>query len=91
MSDFPILHVYGQHCEHDEAFIIGTRDALLALRAAIDASLTQDHAAADVYAADGEGYDLIVKCLPEDALDLKSLPYQYLAELRKGESDDCSA
>ena len=65
MSDCPILHVYGQHCEHDEAFIIGTRDALLALRAAIDASLTQDHAVAEVYAADGEGYYLIVKCLPD--------------------------
>lgn len=78
MSDFPSIHLYGQHSEHDEAFIIGTRDALIALRKAIDAALEAQEATAEVYANDGEGYDLIVKCVSEDAMEFEPTPYAYL-------------
>jgi hypothetical protein len=78
MSDFPSIHLYSQYSEHDEAFIIGTRDALIALREAIDAALEAQKATAVVYARDGEGYDLIVQCVSEDYMEIARLPYQYL-------------
>ncbi len=79
MSDeFESIHLYGQHSEHDEAFIVGTRGALITLRKVIDAALESNQETVDVFASDGEGYDLIVKCVSEEEMDLKPLPYRYL-------------
>lgn len=52
----PVLHIHAQSHWHDDATIIGTRDALRALRVAIDTALTGDPGHADVFCADGEGY-----------------------------------
>lgn len=61
----PILHVYAQPSHHFEAHIIGTRDALLSLRQAIDAALQNIHEDACVFASDGEGYSCVVRCVAE--------------------------
>ncbi len=56
----PFLHVYAQPFWHQEAFIVGNREALEALRDAIDSALAEDEGKAVVVAADHEGYDLHV-------------------------------
>ncbi len=56
------LHVYAQSHEHDEAYLIGTRDALVQLREAIDIALSnkarrrESVSVADFFSSDGEGY-----------------------------------
>lgn len=79
------LHVYAQEHEHDDAYIVGTREDLTALRDAIEKALTAkaEHRSSDslleACAADGECYDLYVKVVPE-SVEYKLLrPY---AELR---------
>ncbi|QMI49728.1 hypothetical protein [Burkholderia sp. MBR-1] len=80
------LHVYAQEHEHDDAYIVGTREDLVALRDAIDRALAAkaEHCSSDslmeAFAADGECYDLYIKVVP------KSVQYQLLrpyAELRE--------
>lgn len=56
------LHVYGQYSYHDEAVIRGTRTALLHLREAIDAALEKGKGSTELFATDGEGYELLVIC-----------------------------
>lgn len=53
-----VAHIYAQGHWHDEAYIVADRDALLALRAAIDKALTEGHGATTLTPTDGEGYDL---------------------------------
>jgi hypothetical protein len=50
------LHIYGQHYWHSPATIRGNREALLALKAAIDVALEGSEGEAVVFASDGEGY-----------------------------------
>ena len=54
--DNPILHIRAQRTWHDDAYIIGNRRALLALRAAIDAALHDIVGFALVEDANHEGY-----------------------------------
>ena len=58
----PYLHVRGQFSYHGEAFIIGNRSGLKALRDAADHAISNNAADAGVYASDGEGYGLTIKC-----------------------------
>jgi len=59
-----LLHVYEHYAHHDDVWLVGNVDGLLALRNAIDRVLnTPDKAAcAEVMAADGEGYAVQVIC-----------------------------
>lgn len=57
------LHVYGQYSYHDEAVIRGTRTALLQLREAIDDALENGISGTELFATDGEGYELRVVCV----------------------------
>lgn len=52
------LHIYSPYQWHDEAFIVGTREALTALRDAIAEALSgaEGSAASLSFAADGEGF-----------------------------------
>ncbi len=75
------LHIYTQSCEHDDAFIVGTRLELMKLRDSIDAALgnkaqgkSSDSLTAH-FTADGEGYDLTVKVVPESVKNKLALPY----------------
>lgn len=53
------LHLYAQDSWHMEAFIVGNKEGLIALREAIDEALQSEtgQAVAHVFPTDGEGYE----------------------------------
>ncbi|RPF49532.1 hypothetical protein EDD75_0348 [Thermodesulfitimonas autotrophica] len=55
-----VLHIYAQTSHHDDAFIVGNRQGLLALRRAIDAALESGQSKDSVFVSDGEGFDVYV-------------------------------
>lgn len=67
------LHLHAQSFPHDEAWVVGDRDGLQALRDAIDAALSGHPSAARSFAADGEGFVSIVVCAEMGSNPL--LPY----------------
>lgn len=75
MSLSDVLHVYGQHCPHDDVWISGDRCALLALRDCIDSALERGADQSDNFTADGEGYTVKVRCELPDVIMGYSLPY----------------
>lgn len=56
----PVAHIYAQEAFHDEAFIVGNRDYLHALRDAITAALKGGFGKAEGFVSDGEGFDTMV-------------------------------
>lgn len=67
------LHVYSQPCEHFDARIVGNRKSLELLKDTIDKALklpidadSWERTSEEVFATDGEGYDIAVKLLPDD-------------------------
>ena len=66
-----ILNIYGQEAWHTEAKIVASRDALEALKKAIDQAIYYGYAglgggkdeSGALYASDGEGYLLEINCL----------------------------
>ncbi len=88
MSDepTPMLHLYAQPFWHAEAYIVGDREGLTALRDAIDAALDTGRGTASPFASDGEGYELEVLAVStEDAWRL-GVPYtdEMALDKRKG-------
>ena len=72
----PLLHIIAQCAWHDPAFIIGTRDALERLKNAIDAALTDGAVhSAEVFAADGEGYSAMIRCVSYEQMNSVPLGY----------------
>lgn len=69
------LHVYAQEIWHDEAYIAGTREALEALRTAIDQALAAGQGHMQSFANDGEGYTVHVVQMTEDQADKMKVPY----------------
>lgn len=63
----PILHIYPAGRPHDEVVIVGDRNALTLLQRAIGRALDHGEAGSgNLYAADGEGFEvLIVEAKPE--------------------------
>lgn len=64
-----LLHIHAQPAQHDEAYIVGNRAGLLALRDAIDQALLTGEVTTSsspdghqVMTADGEGYTVTVRC-----------------------------
>jgi len=55
------MHIYAQDAWHDNAYIMGDREALAGLRDAIDTALRDGIGAGTVVASDGEGYDVVVR------------------------------
>lgn len=53
-----LLHLYAQEREHGEAYIVGNRESLEYIVAAIELALNEGHAEINLVAADGEGYTL---------------------------------
>jgi hypothetical protein len=88
------LHVYAQSCEHDEAYIVGTRDDLVKLRNAIDSALgaKAKHRSSDsvepFFDAAGEGYDLYVKVVPAVVENNLTLPYAELIGRSLGRAEE---
>jgi len=81
----PKLHVYAQPFSHGDAWLVGNRDSLIALRDAIADALEGPVHAGSVhaFATDGEGYTAIV-LLEEDpeAWNRLLLPYAELSDER---------
>lgn len=72
------LHIYSPLCSHDHAFIVGNREALEALRDAIEDALEigQNTGAITASTADGEGFELKVYREEENTYwDKALLPY----------------
>lgn len=78
IRQMPTVHVYPAESQHGEAYIVGNRAGLEKLWNAITEALNSDEseiATADVYAKDGEGYDLIVVEACDAIMDETPLPY----------------
>lgn len=61
-----VLHIYAQDSWHKEAYIVGNKEGLLELRKAIDQALKSKEAIAEVFPADGEGYEAMVLLVDDD-------------------------
>ncbi|MBL0320673.1 MAG: hypothetical protein IPP74_15470 [Alphaproteobacteria bacterium] len=88
MSDCPMIHLHAQDCEHYKAWIVGTRNALISLSKAISAAMdgiseNPKGCSVSVFSADGEGYELIVKCLHEEEIQLQPSPYTRINEMSR--------
>lgn len=77
---FPCVHVLPQTIWHSPACIVGNREGLEALRAAIDDALTNERAKAVVFADDGEGYRITVV----RRHDMSDVPFGYTDEIASG-------
>ena len=62
----PLLHVHSQSFQHDDAFLIGNKQALEILKATIEEALKTGECSLELYTVDGEGYDLHVFCDDSD-------------------------
>ena len=71
-----VLHCYAQSHWHTEAYISGSRDALTALREAIDRALLHSGVGeCDVFASDGEGYTVYVVAMSDEDAARQVVPY----------------
>jgi hypothetical protein len=59
--DLGLLHIHAQETNHAPAFIIGNKQGLRDLFAALTSAINGGSAVATFYTADGEGYDVTVK------------------------------
>ncbi len=71
----PQLHLHGPHAAGDTAFVIGNRDGLLQLRAAIESAIACGVSHGFVHAGDGEQYGVFIACVAE-GLSQDRLPYR---------------
>ena len=70
------LHIYAQHSQHCESFIVGNREALIELRKLIDKALINDTSVSDFFPSDEEGYELFVGVVEnEDIFNSLEMPY----------------
>lgn len=78
------LHVYAQHTNHQESFIVGNKQALLELRDLIDQALVEGKAVGGgFFSSDDEGYEMYVATIKdEDTFQSLEMPYteQYGAQ-----------
>lgn len=73
-----LLHIFGQEQWHDEAYITGTKEALIRLRDAIDNAINNDVISRPVFMTnDGEGYHIQIAKLPEIYMDVLKTPYTW--------------
>jgi hypothetical protein len=70
-----VLHLYAQDSWHDPAYIVGSRQALQALRDGLDVALRGDDAQVQVMVNDGEGHTVHVTIVDEALSDRLNLPY----------------
>lgn len=74
-----IAVVASPYAHHEDALLVGDLPGLLAIRDAINQAIAYGQAAArELWAPDGEGYDLLVICLPTEQAWL--LPTTYTAD-----------
>lgn len=70
------LHVYSPWTWHDDARLIGNREALEALQEALTHVLAgQGTAILQTFTSDGEGFDLEVRMVTREEMDQLPMPY----------------
>jgi hypothetical protein len=70
------LHIYPQPSWHEEAWVVGNRAALEALRDTISRALESNKPeGATMFANDGEGYQVLIVPVDESGMDSLKLPY----------------
>ena len=87
MKEPAVLHVYPQGAWHDDVLIAGNRQALEALRDVVTRALEQGPDAFEtVFAADGEGYRVVVRRMGEPVEDpeWQSMRLPYTEEYARG-------
>ena len=82
MEEKYLMNVYGQEAQHEEVFIVGSRERLMALRDAIETALEKGQGNSEASVNDGEFYDIYVIC-PKDEEVLKDMTMPYSAEWEK--------
>ena len=82
----PQVHIYGQHGNHDEVYVVGDRKGLMQLAEAIQKALDGLHGqtwaqgVAGATARDGQGYAIYVVALSEERFAGTQLPYARAAK-----------
>jgi len=62
-----LLHIYGQGAWHEEAYVVGNRESLTALKGMIDKALeTTDNQTGAFWVNDGEGFHLYLVLIDGD-------------------------
>ena len=70
------LHIFNQYTWHDDAYIVGNREGLVALRDAINNYLETKQEEIEVLAGDGEGYDICITEVEDKLIETRlALPY----------------
>ena len=72
------LHLVPQYTYHDDAEIVGTAEALSALRDAITYALKRGVAEINTFASDGEGYPLTVRRLSDADFEKETPFYTFM-------------
>ena len=78
-----VLHIYSQSAHHDDACIVGNKESLQRLKAAIEQALEDGAGSCSSFVNDGEGFTTIIINAQID--DSVAVPYvfDYAAEQRK--------
>lgn len=72
-----LLHIYGQQWWHNDAHLVGTREALADLRDALTAALESgEPERVEVFANDGEGYGAWAILVDEEQMGRMAVPYE---------------
>jgi hypothetical protein len=74
-SEDNTLHIYSPEWWHNDAFVIGTRPALVALKAAIDTALADGAGSTESFVNDGEGFTVAVILTDEAGMNRLNAPY----------------
>ena len=85
-----VLHVYPQGAWHDDVLIAGNRQALEGLARAVARALEQGaDATEEVFAADGEGYRLVVRPVDQawQGSEWQGMRLPYTEEYARGGAD----
>lgn len=87
MKDEPIIHLWSPGSWHEPQYIIGNKTGLEQLAALIEKVLKQkdSRATSEFFINDGEGHDIVVKCVPEKDVYTIAAPYteEYAQEHRE--------
>ena len=80
----PFLHLHAQPESHMEAWVVGNREGLMALRKALDEALESDERSAsteEVFAADNEGFKVLVVVSSAEEVDRKDVAFPYTSHI----------
>jgi hypothetical protein len=71
-----VLHIYAQPFQHQEAWVVGTREGLTILRDALTKALETEGPVSTVSSTnDGEGYHVLIWAMPEEKAQQLRTPY----------------